>query len=170
MRLRKVGLRVPRPHPVLRHKGRFILATNQLDQELLPDTKVLQEYKGQNNVERGFFFLKDPWFLVDSVFLKSAARITALTMVMTFCLFVYNYMLYRTRKVLAETKKTVPNQVGKLVQNPTPRWLFQCMEGVVAVSILADEHSRMVITNLSEVRRHIISLFGAHAQKIYGFS
>ena len=52
----------------LSRKGRFILATNQLDKELLPDPTVLREYKGQNNVERGFFFLKDPWFLVDSIF------------------------------------------------------------------------------------------------------
>ena len=42
-----------------RRAGRFILATNVLDQEilLLPDDEVLREYKGQQSSERGFGLL-----------------------------------------------------------------------------------------------------------------
>jgi len=49
-------------------------------------------------VERGFRFLKDPWFMVDSIFLKSTKRIEALMMLMTLFLLVYNIGQYRLRK------------------------------------------------------------------------
>lgn len=41
----------------LNRKGRFILATNDLDVDAFPDAQMLQEYKQQQNVERGFRFL-----------------------------------------------------------------------------------------------------------------
>jgi len=37
-----------------RRAGRFILATNVLDAEILPNDEVLKEYKGQQSSERGF--------------------------------------------------------------------------------------------------------------------
>lgn len=39
-------------------RGRFILATNQLDRKILPDADILAEYKQQGQTERGFRFLK----------------------------------------------------------------------------------------------------------------
>lgn len=155
---------------ILCRKGRFILATNQLDKELLPDEAILSEYKGHQNVERGFSFLKDPWFLVDSIFLKNVSRIMSLTMIMTLCLFVHNYAQYRVRKTLADKKETVPDQVGKPTQKPTPKWLFQCMEGVAIVHMAAENQISSIVTNISALRRQIIELFGPTAQKIYGFS
>jgi transposase len=74
----------------LNKKGRFILATNELDLEKYKDEEILQEYKEQQNVEGGFRFLKDPWFMVDSIFLKLPKRIEALMMIMALCLLVYN--------------------------------------------------------------------------------
>lgn len=41
-------------------KGRFILATNDLDESKLSDKQILSEYKDLSKVERGFRFLKDP--------------------------------------------------------------------------------------------------------------
>ena len=41
----------------------FIVATNELSSEKLSDQEVLDHYKDQNKVERGFRFLKDPLFL-----------------------------------------------------------------------------------------------------------
>jgi transposase len=75
---------------LLNKKGRFILATNELDSQGYKSEQILGEYKEQQNVEGGFRFLKDPWFMLDSVFLKSPKRIEALMMVMTLCLLVYN--------------------------------------------------------------------------------
>ncbi len=42
--------------------GRFVLATNLLDDELWSNEIILQEYKNQQSCERGFRFLKDPLF------------------------------------------------------------------------------------------------------------
>lgn len=154
----------------LSRKGRFILTTNQLDQEVLPNDMVLKEYKGQAKVEKGFAFLKDPWFLLDSIFLRNVKRITALMMIMALCLLVYNFMAYRSRKALSERKETVPNQVGKPIKNPTPRWLFQCMEGVAIVRMGSGKLQKSTVTNLSALRRQIVTLFSSDAQKIYGFA
>ncbi len=80
----------------LNKKGRFILA-NDLDIENYQDGKMLEEYKEQQTVEGGFRFLKDPWFMVDSIFLKLPSRITALMMIMTLCLMIYNIGQYKLR-------------------------------------------------------------------------
>lgn len=155
----------------LNRKGRFILATNDLDAATFPDEKMLEEYKQQQNVERGFRFLKDPWFMVDSVFLKSPHRIEALMMVMTLCLMIYNISQHRLRKRLKEKNETLPNQINKPIQNPTMRWIFQIMEGIGIIHFYEKnlkEPIREMITNLSELRRKIIKLFGGSACKIYG--
>jgi transposase len=49
--------------------GRFIIATNRLDYESFTADEMLKKYKEQQNVERGFAFLKDPLFFADSIFL-----------------------------------------------------------------------------------------------------
>lgn len=153
----------------LHSKGRFVLATNDFlsgygAQEILTD------YLGQQSVERGFRFLKDPWFMVDSIFLKSPKRIEALMMVMTLCLLVYNVAQYRLRKTLVEQKETLPNQLGKAVQNPTMRWIFQIMEGIdlIALPSTGGDVPTRVVTNLNEVRKKIICLFGKQACRMYG--
>ena len=111
--------------------------------------------------------------MVDSVFLKSARRISALMMVMTLCLLVYNYGQYSPRKKLKEENETLPNQLDKEVQNPTMRWIFQIMEGVGMARIYGervDVPVREVVTNLSDVRRKIIRLFGETACQMCGLN
>ena len=102
---------------MLNSKGRFILATNDLDKENYQDQMMLNEYKEQQNVESGFRFFKDPWFMVDSIFLKSPKRIEALMMVMTLCLMIYNISQYKLRETLKEKNETLPNQLNKQVQS-----------------------------------------------------
>jgi transposase len=155
----------------LNSKGRFILATNELDEKGYPDELILSEYKEQQHVERGFRFLKDPWFMVDSIFLKSPKRIEALMMVMTLCLLVYNVAQYKLRKKLIELDETLPNQKKKPIQNPTLRWIFQIMEGIIMVSIHSSELDNINathITNMTETRNKIVRLLGPHACEIYG--
>lgn len=43
-------------------KGKFIVATNELDSEKVGDEEALKAYKEQQYAERGFRFLKDPLF------------------------------------------------------------------------------------------------------------
>ena len=148
----------------LEKKGRFVLASNQLDYQKLPSEEMLSQYKAQQNVERGFQFLKDPWFMLDSFFVKTKQRIEALMVVMTLCLMVYNFSQYRVRKNLEETSETVPNQLGKSINNPTVKWLFQCMEGIAIIK----KEPLTFITNLNDLRCKIIQLFGVTACQIYG--
>ena len=140
----------------LNRKGRFVLATNQLNEAELPAGKILTQYKEQQVVEGGFRFLKDPWFMVDSFFVKTRRRIEALMMIMTLCLLVYNFAQYRVRKKLQETGDTVPNQLNKPINNPTGKWLFQCMEGIAIVRTKAEA----LITNITDFRCKIIRLLG----------
>lgn len=152
-------------------KGRFILATNDLDIVTFSDEQILSEYKSQQDVEQGFRFIKDPWFMVDSIFLKSPKRIEALMMIMTLCLMVYNVGEYRLRTTLVENKETLPNQINKSIQNPTLRWIFQIMEGISIVCFYKKnlhEPIKKMIANLNELRLKIIRLFGPTAQQIYG--
>ena len=155
---------------LLNKKGRFILATNELDSQGYKNEQILQEYKEQQNVEGGFRFLKDPWFMLDSIFLKSPRRIEALMMVMTLCLLVYNVGQYKLRKRLKESNMTLPNQLGKEICNPTLKWIFQIMEGIDVVYFYNESLSvtnREVITNLNRLRKKIIWLFGKNAAWIY---
>lgn len=155
---------------VLNSKGRFILATNDLDETAYSDEQMLREYKEQQKVEGGFRFLKDPWFMVDSIFLKSPKRIEALMMVMTLCLLVYNIAQYKLRSILEEKNETLPNQLGKPVKNPTLRWVFQIMEGISLVRFYINgvELIEETIANLNDLRKSIIRLFGSTAMEMYG--
>jgi transposase len=111
--------------------GRFLLATNELDTERLPDEKILDNYKEQAaTVERGFRFLKDPLFFADSLFLKSPARIMAMIMVMGLCLLIYALAEWRIRQQLQAQNETIPDQKGKPTQTPTMRRIAQMFEGV----------------------------------------
>lgn len=156
----------------LRAKGRFILATNDLDKETLPSDKILKNYKEQQSVERGFRFLKDPWFMVDSFFVKKVSRIMALMMIMTLCLFVYNFIQHKLRSALTENDDTVPNQKGKDIQNPTARWIFQLFEGISLVKFFDASGTciKMIVSNLNHVRQKIIKLLGTVTNQIYGIN
>jgi transposase len=58
-----------------RHKlGRFILATNDLDNPDMNEANRLSIYKEQQGVERGFRFIKDPLFHLSGVFFEKAGE------------------------------------------------------------------------------------------------
>jgi transposase len=115
---------------ISRTKGRFIIATNELDEMLLTSRELLQNYKGQQSVERSFRFLKEPAFITSAIFLKSQKRIIALAMVMCLCLLVYMIAQRYLRQRLEQARACVPNQLGKATRTPTMCWIFQLFEGV----------------------------------------
>ncbi|CAK8720450.1 Transposase [Candidatus Electrothrix gigas] len=145
-------------------KSCFILATNQLDCEELSDTELLEVYKDQQKVERGFRFLKDPMFMASTLFLKSPKRIMALMMVMTLCLLVYAALEHRIRKALDIHNETFPNQKGKPVSNPTARWVFQFFSGIYLLIIGS---TQQVVLNLNEHHMRLLKLLGRRYEKLY---
>jgi len=94
-------------------KSCFILASNQLDMKALSDKQLIEGYKEQQKVERGF--MKDPMFMAQTMFLKSTKRIMALLMVMTICLLVYAALEHRIRQALKEHDEYFPDQKGNAI-------------------------------------------------------
>ena len=146
-------------------KSQFILATNDMDQANLSVNECLDLYKnGQQQVERGFRFLKDPLFILDRIFLELPRRIMALCMVMGLCLLIYTLAQYKIRKALKKANKTVPDQLKKEIQNPTMRWIFQLFKGIHVFYL---DGVKKYILNLNEVQIGIIKLLGANVKSCY---
>jgi len=152
---------------ILKTKGRFIIATNELDIARLAAKELLMNYKGQQSVERGFRFLKEPAFMTSSVFLKSQERIVALGMVMCLCLLVYMIAQRYLRKRLEASGDTIPNQLGKPTCTPTMRWVFQLFEGVHVLILRTLSGLEEMVLNLNNVRSHILRILGPRFQKMY---
>ncbi len=155
---------------ILKTKGRFIIATNELDEALLTSKKLLQNYKGQQSVERGFRFLKEPAFMTPAVYLKSEKRIIALAMVMCLCLLVYTIAQRYLRQSLERAKACVPNQLGKATRTPTMRWIFQLFEGVYLLIRTIGGKIEEIILNMNPVRSHVLAILGPQFEKIYANS
>jgi transposase len=151
-------------------KGRFILATNQLDRALLPTIAILPEYKEQSKTESGFRFIKDDTFEVDSVYLKKPERIAALMMIMTLCLMVYSVAQYNLRCALQMADDTIPNQLKKETNKPTMKWVYRLFHGIQVLTIQLKEATQEIVINLNEVTKKIIHYFGGKAMQIYGLT
>jgi len=144
--------------------GRFVLATNDLS--LSPDF-LLEYYKEQGTVERGFRFLKDKSFKVAEIFLKKNSRIQALAMIMVLCLFIYSMVEFRLRRELKVSGETVTGQTRKQTQRPTLKWVFFLFRMVREYSVVVEGTSQMKVTNLSGDLRKILGLLGEAYENYY---
>jgi transposase len=149
--------------PIRDSAGRFIIATNVLDEGVLTAETMLSKYKGQQAVERGFRFLKDPMFLTDSVFLKSPERIEALGLIMGLCLLVYTLGQRQLRQNLQRRQSKIPNQLGRLTDFPTLRWLFQCFQSIHVLVV----RQSVEISNLTDERLSLLKFFPPACQRYY---
>lgn len=146
-------------------KGKFIIASNDVN---LDSNEALKEYKGQQSVERGFRFLKDPLFFASSIFLKKPERIVSLGMIMVLSLLVYSVAQFKLRKALEEKKDSIPNQLGKQTMKPTMRRVFQMFDGISLLIVLENEVEKIVgVLNLTEIQKKILSLMGEDYEKMY---
>ena len=143
--------------------GRFIIATNILESSQLYPSSMIYEYKAQQSCERGFRFLKDPLFFADSVYLKSPERIEALTMIMGLSLLVYNLAQRQIRKALYESQLTIKNQLGKSINNPTLKWIFQCFQSIHLVKF----NYQIQVSNWSQDRDFILKLLPSYCYHYY---
>lgn len=146
-----------------RQAGRFVLATNVLDVKKLTNDQMLSKYKEQQSSERGFGFLKDPLFFTDSVFLKSPERIESLALLMGLCLLVYTLAQRHLRHTLNHSQLSLNNQLGKLTERPTLRWIFQCFQAVHLLIINGGKQ----ISNLTEERLWILRFFPDSCRSYY---
>jgi len=148
---------------LLKRKSLFIVATNELDEDKLSAEEMLEGYKGQVQVERGFRFLKDPRFMASSFFLESERRIMALLMVMTLCLLVYSALEWRIREGLQAQDLAFPDQKGNPTQRPTARWVF---ERFLGIHVLFEGQRRLVL-NMKERHQIILTVLGKRYDRLY---
>jgi hypothetical protein len=141
-----------------------ILATNELDDQQWSPQELRDGDTGQSHAERGCRVLKDPQFLVSSLYLKKPERIMALLMVMTVCLLVYASVEYRIRQALKAHKATFPDHKGKRIHNPTARWIFHYFVGI---HILYQAGQWPIVLNLTEEHQHWLRLLGQPYMRCY---
>jgi transposase len=152
----------------IQQKSCFIIASNQLDETQLSHEAMLDHYTpGQQKVERGFRFLKDPWFMAHTLFLKSPKRIMALMMIMTLCLLVYGALEYRIRQTLQQQQQMFPNQLGTITAKPTARWVFQFFAGI---HVLVCDNCRNVVLNCNVYHHQLLNLLGERYVLLYANS
>lgn len=148
---------------IRKEAGRFILATNVVEESELSAEEIIINYKNQQSCERGFRFLKDPLFFADSFFVKSPQRVETMLFLMSLCLLVYNLGQRELRNSLKRAKIGLKNQLGKLTFAPTLRWIFQCFQGVHVLTLNGVDQ----IINLTEERQFILSFLPSSCQKYY---
>jgi len=147
----------------LSEKGFFILSTNDFS-EAVSAKSILEIYKSQQRVERGFRFLKNPEFLTSAFYLKKPERIEALMMIMTLCLLVYCALEYKIRQSLEKYGAQFKDQKNKDTQKPTARWVFFCFQGV---SILTIKDIGQKVINILPRHDVILNVLGPRYLTIY---
>jgi len=151
---------------IVRERACFIVGTN-IAQSELSSIEVLQGYQKQDNVEKGFGFLKSHLCFASAFFLEKPSRIEGLIMVMTLSLLVYTTAQRRLRKALEQLDETIPNQIKQPSKRPTMRWIFQILEGINHILIREGLQVRIMLEGINELRRKILSMLGVSVAKIY---
>ena len=159
----KIGLKNEEIEKKRQEAGKFILATNILDEQRIKPQEILKEYKNQQGAERGFGFLKDPLFFADSFFVEKPQRVETILFLMSLCLLVYNLGQRELRNSLKRAKTGVKSQIGKLTDHPTLRWIFQCFQGIHLLTLNGIQQ----VINLRKERSFILELLPSSCQKYY---
>ncbi len=76
---------------------------------------------------------------------------------------VYTLGQREDRFQLKKAKTGIPNQLGKLTERPTLRWIFQCFQGI---HLLIYQGIKQVV-NLTEERLFTLKFFPLSCQKYY---
>jgi transposase len=84
-------------------------------------------------------------------------------MLMGLCLLVYTLAQRQLRQALEQAHSGIKNQLGKLTQRPTLRWVFQCFQAVHLLIIKGVKQ----ISNLTDERRRILGFFSQSCRRYY---
>ena len=82
---------------------------------------------------------------------------------MSLCLLIYNLGQRELRNNLKNSNSLVKNQVGKLINTPTLRWIFQCFQGIHLLKINENQQ----ICNLTTERSFILRFWPSSCYKYY---
>ncbi len=152
-------------------KGRFVLATDQLESNELSGEEIVAAYRNRNKgIEGCFKFLKRKDLNLNQIFLKSESRIEAMMIVMALILFVNNLPEKTIRDYLCEGDLSFPNQLGIKTAKPTFKWISYTMQRIAKIrtkigGLVYDE-----IHGLKKEHKTIVKALGDYALRIYGFT
>jgi transposase len=146
----------------------YVLGTN-IDKEEISNNEVINIYKQQNIAieNTGFRFLKDPKFFAQSFFVKKPQRIEALLFIMTSSLLVYSIAQRSLRLALKHQNEKLPDQIKKLTNTPTLRWVFQLMDDIHVLYRKVEDRVTVMIEGLIDLKEQIINFFGQEVKNIY---
>ncbi len=89
-----------------------------------------------------------------------------MAMLMGLSLLVYTLGQRQLRANLKQHNTGVKNQLGKITDRPTLRWIFQCFQGIHLVILNGVKQ----IVNLTDARLQILNYFSKDCQKYYFLS
>jgi transposase len=154
-----------------RRKGKFIIATACLDDNILTSPEMLSAYRGRNkNVEGCYKFIKDKTHNLNQIFLKKESRIEAMVIVMSIILFINNLAQLKLREHLVDKKENIPTQLGKTTEKPTFKWASYLMMNITKVKVEIYGKIYNQIKGIEKAQEIIIRAFGKHALDIYGYA
>lgn len=151
------SLDIGKVEEIRKSESRYVLASNILDKEKLPDDEFLKVYKGQSGVESNFKWTKNP-AAIAPIFLNTDDRILALGFVYLVALMVYTLMERLIRKKLNEQGKVIKGNKGK-TNNPTGEVLFWNLSGISVICYFIGDQIHKKTTNLTQMHELIVSLF-----------
>ena len=151
-------------------KGRFVLATNLPEDGGMSAKEILNAYRGQNkNIESCFKFMKDKTYRLSTISQTRPERIGAMMPVISLILFLNNLGQMDIREELKRKNNTVPDQLGKQIENPTLKWVFQLLRKITKVRIKIAGKMYEQFQGIGDTQKVIIESLGIHAKEIYGF-
>ena len=138
---------------------------------MLSNKEILNAYRGQvKNIESCFRFIKDKTFRLSTITQTRPGRIEAMMPVISLILLLNNLGQMHLREELARQNKTIPNQIGKEIQNPTLKWVFQLLRKISKIRVQICGKIYEQFNEIHDVQRLIIESFGPYAKGVYGFS
>jgi transposase len=142
-----------------RHEaGCFVLLTNiaQEGPRGMASHDLLATYKAQDTVERNFGFLKDD-AIVNSLFLKTPARIEVLGLVLLLSLMVWRLMERTMRRSLQDSGATVEGWDKKPTSRPTSLMIVMIFLSMV---VIRTGEKRFLANGMSPRQRAYLDILG----------
>jgi transposase len=144
--------------------GCFVLLTNVplKGNEAMSSRSLLEAYKAQDIVERNFGFLKDD-LIVNSLFLKSPARIEALGLVLVLSLMIWRLMERTMRMFLKDRETTITGWEKRQTSRPTS---FMMSTRFLSVIVLRTSLGRFLGNPFDDVQLAYLKALGL-SQEIF---
>lgn len=147
-----------------RTRSHLVLVTDHLNRETHSDAHILNEYRHQHLIEghTGFRWLKGP-AQIAPLFLKSAARISGLGLVLVLALMVRNYVQWVVRKSLAEKEETLPYYDRKRATNrPTTEVVWELFSELVLLVLSGPDFPKPVLRlqGFTDAQRRVLEMLG----------